>query len=114
MFALQTAVTTFIANAMDIQVTPQTKPSNWSRRYWLRTAATAVFAALVSVAVSAIARNQLWPHPESIAFGVFLFLIPVLQSVADRRRVQNWPLRLAASLAGGIIGGLIYAWIVET
>ncbi|HJP59329.1 MAG TPA: hypothetical protein VJ865_05005 [Gemmatimonadaceae bacterium] len=73
-----------------------------------------MFAALVSVGVSAVARNRLWPHPESIAFGVFLFLIPVLQSVADRRRVRNWPLRLVASLAGAIVGGLIYAWIVET
>jgi hypothetical protein len=72
-----------------------------------------VFAVLVSGGVSTVARNQLWPHPESIALGVFLFLIPVLQSIVDRRRVRNWPLRLGGSIAVGIIGGLIYALIVE-
>jgi hypothetical protein len=72
-----------------------------------------VFAVFVSIAVSVIGHNQLWRHPESIAFAVFLFLIPILQSVADRRRVRNWPLRLAASIGAGVIGGFVYATFIE-
>ena len=82
-------------------------------RYWLRTAGTAVFAVFVSVVVSVIGTNQAWKHPESIAFGVFLFLIPILQSVADRRLVRSWPLRLAASVVAGVIGGFLYAAFIE-
>jgi peptidoglycan/LPS O-acetylase OafA/YrhL len=89
-------------------VTPHPK-----MRYWLRTAAVAVLAVIVSVVVSAVAQNQRWPHPESIAFAAFAFLIPILQSVADRRRVRNWPARLAGSVALGVIGGFLYALVVE-
>ena len=84
-----------------------------SQRYWLRTAGLAAFAVLVSIVVSAIAQNRRWPHPESIAFGAFIFLLPVLQAAADRRRVTNWPLRLVASVGLGLVAGLLYAFVVE-
>ncbi|HEY4735199.1 MAG: hypothetical protein ACJ79J_01620 [Gemmatimonadaceae bacterium] len=97
---------------MDNQPSPQPSTSAPRRRYWLRTAAAAVFAVFVSIVVSAVGQSEAWPHSESIAFGVFLFLIPILQSVADRRRVRNWPLRLAASVVAGFVGGVVYAmWI---
>jgi cytochrome bd-type quinol oxidase subunit 2 len=98
---------------MDSQPSAPPPPSTERRRYWLRTAAVAVFAVFVSVVVSAIGRSELWKHPESIAFAVFLFLIPILQSVADRRRVRNWPLRLTVSLVAGVIGGFVYALFIE-
>ena len=84
-----------------------------NQRYWLRTAGFAVFAVVVSIIVSAIAQNRRWPHPESIAFGTFIFLIPILQAAADRRRVTNWPLRVVASIGLGLVGGLIYAFFIE-
>jgi peptidoglycan/LPS O-acetylase OafA/YrhL len=99
---------------MDSSSSPPPAKSTQRRRYWLRTVAAAVFAVFVSGAVSAIGRSQLWPHPESIAFAVFLFLIPILQATADRRRVKNWPLRLAASVVVGVIGGVVYALFIES
>jgi uncharacterized membrane protein YfcA len=98
---------------MDTQPPAPTTAPGRSRRYWLRTAVAAVFAVFVSISVSAIGRSQLWPHPESIAFGVFLFLIPILQSVADRRRVRSWPLLLAMSVFIGAIGGFFHALVIE-
>jgi len=84
-----------------------------NQRYWLRTAGLAVLAVVVSIIVSAIAQNRRWPHPESIAFGTFIFLIPVLKAAADRRRVTNWPLRVLASVRLGLVAGLLYAFFVE-
>ncbi|HJQ12151.1 MAG TPA: hypothetical protein VJ840_14060 [Gemmatimonadaceae bacterium] len=98
---------------MDNQQPAPTTTSKPRWHYWLRTAGAAVIAALASVGVSAVGQSRLWPHPESIAFGVFLFLIPVLHPIADRRRVPSWPLRLAASVIAGVIGGIIYALLIE-
>jgi len=94
------------------QSTPSATP-NPKTRYWLRTIGLAVFAVIVSIVVSAVAQSLQLPHPESIAFGVFIFLIPILQAAADRRRVRNWPLRLVASLAGGLVAGVIFALWIE-
>lgn len=98
---------------MDEQRPASSAPPNPKTRYWLRTAAVAVFAVVVSIVVSVVCQSLQWRYPESIALGVFVFLIPILQSVADRRRVRNWPARLAGSVAVGVIGGLLYALVVE-
>ena len=96
---------------MDSQPTPPSAASTQRRLYWLRTAAAAVLAVFVSIGVSAVGHSQSWPYSESIAFAVFLFLIPILQSLADRRRVRSWPVRLAASVVAGVIGGFIHAML---
>lgn len=83
------------------------------RSYWFRIAAAAVFAVFVSIGVSAVGRSRLWPHAESIAFAVFVFLIPILQSIADRRRVRNWPLLFAVAAVFGAIGGFVHAIFIE-
>jgi hypothetical protein len=88
-----------------------TSPRRW--HYWLRTVGAAVVAVLASVGVSAVAQSRLWPHPEAIAFGVFLSLIPLLQPIADRRRVRSWPLRLLGSVVIGVIGGFLYVLLLE-
>mgnify|MGYP001065353422 CR=1 FL=1 len=88
-----------------------TPPRRW--HYWLRTAGTAVIAALASVGVSAVAQSRLWSHPDAIAFGVFLFLIPLLHPFADRRRVRSWPLRFFGSAVVGVVGGFVYAFLME-
>ena len=83
------------------------------QRYWLRLIGLVAFAVVVSIVVSAVAQSLRWPHPEAISFGAFISLIPILQAVADRRRVRNWPLRLAASVGIGLAGGLIYVLWIE-
>ena len=94
------------------QSTPATAPPRrW--HYWLRTAGAAVVAVLASVGVSAVAQSRLWPHPDAIAFGVFLSLIPLLHPIADRRRVRSWPLRLLGSVVTGMIGGFLYVLLLE-
>jgi len=94
------------------QSTPPAAP-NAKTRYWLRVIGLAVFAVVISIVVSVVAQSLKWPHPEAISFGAFITLIPILQAVADRRRVRNWPVRLLASLGMGLVAGLIYALWLE-
>jgi hypothetical protein len=53
--------------------------SSPTRYYWPRTVAAAFFAGLMSLGVSFLGRSAAWSYSQAIAFGTFLFLIPVLE-----------------------------------
>ena len=88
-------------------------PSTLSRYYWLRTVAAAFVAGVIAIIVSIVARKEVWPYPQSIAFASFLFLIPVLQPVFHNERTRSWISRLGFGLAYGLIGGLVHAFILN-
>jgi len=79
---------------------------------WVRTVGAVLIAVLCSLAVSAIGRREAWPHTQSIAFAVFLALIPVLQPSVPGR-VQSWARRLSAGVVFGVVGGLFHAFFLD-
>jgi hypothetical protein len=84
-----------------------------SRYYWLRSVAAAFVAAIVAILVSIVAHKQAWPYPRSIAFASFLFLIPVLQPIAQKQRNQSKASRLGLGVLFGLIGGFLHAFVLN-
>jgi uncharacterized membrane protein YfcA len=93
---------------------PVTGESPKPNRYALfRSIAAAFIAALIGIGISALGRIEGWPHPFSLAFAVFLFLIPVLDPPREGRRLRTWPSRLTFGVVTGIIGGLFHAFVLD-
>ena len=88
-------------------------PTAPSRHYWLRTVAAAIVALIVSVSISVVGHNAAWPHSQSIAFAVFLFLIPVLQPLFQGYRLQGWSSRLGLGLIFAAVGGFLHAFVLN-
>jgi hypothetical protein len=84
-----------------------------SRYYLLRSLAAAFVAAIVAILVSIVAHKQAWPYPQSIAFASFLFLIPVLQPIAQKQRSKSKASRLGFGVAFGLIGGFLHAFVLN-
>ena len=84
-----------------------------SREYWLPQVGAVLVALIVSVCVSILGHREGWPHSQSIAFGTFLFLIPILSSLFHRQRSVRWPSRIASGLVYGLVGGLIHSFFLD-
>jgi len=84
-----------------------------NRYYTLRTIAAAVVAVLISFAVLFLGRHESWPQSSSIAFGSFLFCIPVLTPVFQPERAPSWPSRIGLGFIFAFVGGLAYAFVID-
>ena len=97
---------------MDTRPTIPNASSVPSRQYALRSIAVALVALVISFAVQSLARREGWPHSESIAFGTFLFCIPVLMPAMRRERARSWASRLGVGFLVALIGGLIHLFLI--
>jgi hypothetical protein len=84
-----------------------------TRSYLLRSVGAAFLAGLIAILVSITARTEAWPYPQSIAFGSFLFLIPVLQPLFHNLRTQSWASRLGWGAVYGLISGFVHAFVLN-
>lgn len=85
---------------------PDTRPNRYSIA---RTVAAALVAAVISVALNLFGRRESWPYYDSIAFTVFLFLIPVLTPVADPTRALSRQARTGLGLVVALLFGFGHA-----
>jgi uncharacterized membrane protein YfcA len=97
-----------------METLPVADESAKSNRYIVfRTIAAAFMAGLIGVGVSALGHSRGWPHPISIAFAVFLFLIPILDPPRRGGRLRSWRSRLTFGVVIGLIGGLFNAFVLD-